>query len=35
VLFAEPQGGGYDAQARLVYAPQMPIFPTLGVEWKF
>jgi hypothetical protein len=35
VLFAEPQGGGYHAQSRLVYAPQMPIFPTLGVEWKF
>jgi hypothetical protein len=34
VLFAEPQGG-QQGQTRLVYAPQFPIFPTLGVEWKF
>jgi hypothetical protein len=31
VLFAQRQAGGTE----LVYAPQLPIFPTVGVEWKF
>ena len=34
VLFAEPQASGY-GPAVLEYAPQLPIFPTVGVEWKF
>lgn len=34
VLFAEPQASGY-GPAVLNYAPQLPFFPTLGVEWKF
>lgn len=34
VLFAHPEGG-YGGQTRLTYAPQFPILPTLGVEWKF
>ncbi|CAN5730318.1 TonB-dependent receptor [soil metagenome] len=33
-LFAEAQET-YSQGTRLVYAPQLPIFPTLGVEWKF
>ena len=34
VLFAEPQASGY-GPAVLNYAPQLPFFPTFGVEWKF
>jgi hypothetical protein len=33
-LFAQAQET-YSQGTRLVYAPQLPIFPTLGVEWKF
>jgi outer membrane receptor protein involved in Fe transport len=32
VLFAIPEG--YD-RPRLEYPPQIPIFPTFGIEWKF
>lgn len=34
VLFAYPQGGNSE-MLLLHYAPQLPLFPTLGVEWKF
>lgn len=34
VLFAEPTAFGF-GQPVLEFAPQLPIFPTLGVEWKF
>ncbi|HEY7768500.1 TonB-dependent receptor [Longimicrobium sp.] len=34
VLSAEPQLGG-GAPTVLNYLPQIPVFPTFGVEWKF
>jgi hypothetical protein len=34
VLFGEPTATGF-AQPMLQYAPQLPVFPTLGVEWRF
>lgn len=34
VLAAVPQGANY-GQPELEYLPQLPIFPTLGVEWTF
>jgi hypothetical protein len=34
VLYAEPQES-YGERMRLVYAPQLPVFPTVGVEWRF
>lgn len=34
VLFAEPSAYGVGGPA-LNYTPQLPIFPTLGIEWTF
>ena len=34
VLFGEPSAFGF-GQPVLEYAPQLPVFPTLGVEWRF
>jgi hypothetical protein len=33
VLRAAP--GLYDTEPRLEYAPQLPLLPTIGVEWRF
>ncbi|HEX2189665.1 MAG TPA: TonB-dependent receptor [Longimicrobiaceae bacterium] len=42
VLFAFPErgyedsaGGGPSTRLRLQHAPQLPVFPTFGVEWRF
>jgi hypothetical protein len=34
VLFGEPTASGF-REPLLEYAPQLPIFPTLGMEWRF
>lgn len=34
VLFAYPEDG-LQGRMELHYAPQLPVFPTLGVEWRF
>ncbi|HEU0078098.1 MAG TPA: TonB-dependent receptor [Longimicrobiaceae bacterium] len=37
VLFAVPDGydQGGDRGMKLSYAPQLPVFPTFGLEWRF
>ena len=40
VLFGEPTATGFDRatgslRPELQYAPQLPVFPTVGVEWRF
>jgi hypothetical protein len=35
VLMARPENPFGSRNAVLEYAPQLPVFPTFGVEWKF